>query len=73
MSVVTWYICPIGSRTELHSRPRVVVNITPPSLPIIIREGCFGSAHMSWLSPPQRICSEVSPPSYVTPIWLDGK
>ena len=24
MSVETWYICPIGSRTELHSRPRVV-------------------------------------------------
>ncbi len=63
----------MGNRTEPHCRPRVVEICTPPSLPIIIRRGSFGSAHMSWLSPPQRMGSAVSPPSQVAPMPLEGK
>jgi hypothetical protein len=73
LSVATWYICPIGRRVRFHCFPRVVEIETPPSLPIIMRRGSFGSDHMSWLSPPQRIWSEVSPPSYVKPMPLEGK
>ncbi len=42
-----------GQANQRKERPRVVLIMTPPSLPIIMRSGLVGSAHMSWLSPPQ--------------------
>ncbi len=50
-------------RRESSLRPRVVVMLMPPSCPIIIRSGFFGSAHMSWQSPPPLKLSMDSPPS----------
>ena len=74
VSVATWYICPMGRRIVFHSRPCVVVIMTPRSLPIMMRSLFVGSTHMSWLSPPHpRSCSVVSPPSRLTPIPFDGK
>src|ERR1700687_774892 len=47
VSVATWYIWAIGSRTHDHFLPRVVEMDTTPSEPIIMRPGSVGSAHMS--------------------------
>jgi hypothetical protein len=53
LSIATWYICAIGRRVQFHFFPRVVEITTPLSLPVIMRFGSLGSAHMSWLSPAQ--------------------